>query len=264
MPPPPRRSAAAAAALAAVVLCGGAAGPAAACTTLVAGRLATSDGSVMASHSNDGSADSGGRIQRVRAADHPPGANRTVSGGAIPQVAHTYAYHTEGYAIQNERQVALGESTCSAVFAGQPGRGMLTVIDLGMVALERANSSRAAAQLMGELAERYGYNDAGESLMVIDPQEAFIFHVLPDDTGRSAVWVAQRVPDDGVGVVANAFTVRTVDFEDRHGFLASSNMRAVAARATNWTAGSPLDFARLFSRGEVRKRSLFFPRFTWK
>lgn len=223
---------------------------ASACTTLVAGRLATNDGSVMASHSNDGASNSGGRIQRVLAADWAPGTNRSVSGGSIPQVAHTYAYYTEGYAIQNEKQVALGESTCSAVFGGQPDKGTLTIIDLGMVALERGNTSRGAVQLMGDLAELHGYNDAGESLMVIDPREAFIFHILPDDTGTSAVWVAQRVPDDGVGVVANAFTIREIDFTDTHNFLTSTNMRSVAARATNWTANTPLDFTRVFSKGE--------------
>eukprot|EP01047_Picozoa_sp_COSAG01_P032686 COSAG01_NODE_2375_length_7802_cov_60.079579_1_plen_182_part_00 len=95
--------------------------PAAACTTLIAGRATTVDGSVMASHSNDGAAGSGGRISRVLAADWPAGSNRSVGGGTIPQAAHTYAYHTEGYGIMNEHQVGLGESTCFAVFHGKAG-----------------------------------------------------------------------------------------------------------------------------------------------
>jgi hypothetical protein len=56
---------------------------------------------------------------------------------------------------------------------------------------------------MGDLAFEYGfygtewkgpgmYGEAGEALMVTDPHEAWVFHILPDGTDNSAVWAAQR------------------------------------------------------------------------
>ena len=82
--------------------------PARACTTLVAGRLATADGSVLAAHSNDGDGGTAGNLRRVPPADWPAGAQRKVQGGgSIPQVNHTHAYFTKvgGYAAMNEYQV---------------------------------------------------------------------------------------------------------------------------------------------------------------
>ena len=112
------------------------------------------------------------------------------------------------YAIMNEKSVAIGETTCSGVFgtnaAGHGGKALMSIDTLSRIALERSDTSRQAVQLMGDLAVEYGFYGAGsfegsaESLMVIDPNEGFVFHVLPDDTGTSAIWAAQRVPDDSV------------------------------------------------------------------
>ena len=44
--------------------------PAHACTTLVAAKGATSDGSVMAAHSNDGDGDVAGNLAIVASGDH--------------------------------------------------------------------------------------------------------------------------------------------------------------------------------------------------
>ena len=69
--------------------------------------------------------------------------------------------------------------------------------ELSSIALERCQTARCAIQTMGELATTYGYYgaqwdgdmddiiaEAGEALTVADPKEAWIFHILPDDTGK--------------------------------------------------------------------------------
>ena len=107
-----------------------------ACTTIVAGIGATEDGSVLASHSNDGEGSTDPRLVKIPAADHAPGSMRpiffapetypryvgTSRGdipayrpvgnqtafapiGSIPEVAHTYGYMEETYGALNEYQV---------------------------------------------------------------------------------------------------------------------------------------------------------------
>ena len=78
---------------------------------------------------------------------------------------------------------------------------------------------------------------------VIDPLEAWMFHIVPDDTGASAVWVAQRVPDSHVTVVANSFVIRAVD-PDSPDFMYSANLWSVAEKLGWWDSSRSrlLDF----------------------
>ena len=57
--------------------------------------------------------------------------------------------------------------------------------------------------------------EAGEALTVVDREEAWVFHVLADDTGTSAVWAARKVPDAHVAVVANQFVITTLPPEEQ-------------------------------------------------
>ncbi len=102
--------------------------------------------------------------------------------------------------------MAIGESTCSGRFWAKPkgidgGKALLEVGELSAIALERCATARCAIQTMGDLATEYGYYgaqwdgemddiiaEAGEALTVGDPKEAWIFHILPDDTGGCGGW----------------------------------------------------------------------------
>ena len=132
----------------------------------------------------------------------------------------------------------------------------MSVDTLSQLAMERASSAREAVALMGAMAEQYGFYGAGsfegsaESLMVSDPVEGWVFHVLPDPTGTSAIWVAQRVPPGHVTVVPNIFIIRDVDLTDTSNFLGSVNMYTIARKRGWWKPGTPLDFTGIYSDGE--------------
>ena len=52
-----------------------------------------------------------------------------------------------------------------------------------------------------EYGPSFPMGEGGETLTVTDPNKAWVFHVCADDSGASAVWVAQRVPDNHISVV---------------------------------------------------------------
>ena len=139
------------------------------------------------------------------------------------------------------------------------GKALLEVSELSQIALERTTTARDAIRLMGDLATTYGFYSAawddpqmamgegGEALSVIDKAEAWIFHVSPDNTGSSAVWVAQRVPDENIAVVANSFIIREID-ESSKDFMYSSNLHQVAMEEGFWHPNEgKLNFLKAFA-----------------
>jgi dipeptidase len=274
-----------------------------ACTTTAIGRLATTDGSVIVSQSDDGDGQVDARIVAVPAQTHLPHAHRPIHPdaavgypryvgtdrgnippyapdnydpspsqptGYIPQVATTFAYWEGDYGHLNSQGVGIGETSCSArILAPVDSNAtisLLPVEELSRLAMERTNSSRAAVLLMGALAEKYGFygvlrlpnplstvpNEGGESLMVGDANEAWVFHVLSDGKG-GAIWCAQRVKDQEIAVVANMFTIRDVDLTDTQGqhFLYSDSMVSIALEKGWWKeSDGAFDFTRIYSYGE--------------
>jgi dipeptidase len=267
------------------------------CTTFGVGKKATVDGSVMATHTNDGGGTTDARLVKVPARDFEEGSLRPIMAspenypryvgterkvkeyelencqagddrcynfvpmGFIPQVSHTFAYFEQTYGAMNEKQVGIAESTCSGVYVGVSveagGKALLSVDQLSQIAMERSSTARQAVEIMGELSEKFGFygestsfEGGSESLIVTDPEEAWVFHILADPTQTSSIWVAARIPDDSVAVVANMFTIRDVDLSDTVNYLGRQDMWEIAEEQGLWKQGEEKDFTRTFSDGE--------------
>lgn len=261
-----------------------------ACTTMVVGKNASYDGSVLVSHSDDGLNDAS--IVYVPAMNHKKGSMRAVYYshaaldfkpewgasishrivakdrgraydrsdvpscvplGFIPQVSHTYAYFDGNYGIMNEHQLSIGECTDKAKIHPEPDprKRIFYSSELSRVALERTKTARDAIKLMGEMIEKYGYYGTGETLLVADPDEGWVMEMAGYDMdGTGGVWVAQRVPDDGVFIAANQFRIREVK-TDTNDMMFSKNIFDVAREKGWWDpAKGALDFASVYGDGE--------------
>mmetsp|Transcript_13720 Transcript_13720/g.14261 ORF Transcript_13720/g.14261 Transcript_13720/m.14261 type:complete len:715 (+) Transcript_13720:67-2211(+) len=177
----------------------------------------------------------------------------------VDQVEHTYAYTMGHYPLQNEKQLTMGESTCYTTFWSIPsyfpdGKANFNLRSLMEIAMERCETARCAITTMGDYAVKYGFYaidgsgpkaDSGESLSIGDKKEMWIFHINADDTHESAVWVAQRVPDDEIAVIANQYIIGEIDLSNPDYFMASSNVYDVATRAGLWSPDSGEEFSYL-------------------
>ena len=118
------------------------------CTSIMVGRKASTDGSVITSHTCDGSYRTW--VQMEPAADHQPGEMHPVLRGTmktkfrgdttgvklmgeIPQVAHTYAYLNTAYPCLNEKQLAIGETTFGGPDTLVNAAGWFTIEELERV-----------------------------------------------------------------------------------------------------------------------------------
>ena len=234
------------------------------CTSIMVGKKASADGSVMTSHTCDGRYRTWMDI--VPAATHPrdtittvytgrmhteyaEGTRGMVAKGDIPQASSTYQFLNTTYPCLNEKQLGIGETTITGRRELVNKKGMFMIEELERIALQRCTTARAAIRLMGQLIERYGYGDWGECLTIADPKEVWHFEVFgegPDKVG--GVWAAVRIPDDHVGVSANIARISRIDTKDTANCMASANVFEVAKRMGFWDGKKPFRFWEAYGR----------------
>ena len=237
------------------------------CTALMVGKKASTDGSVMTSHTCDGRYRTW--VQWEPAADYEPGALHPVLRGTmhtkfrgdttgvklIPQVAHTYAYLNTAYPCLNEKQLAIGETTFGGPDTLVNKAGWFTIEELERVALQRCDNARDAIRLMGALAEQYGYGDGGECLTVADKNEVWQFEIVGVGKDKiGAAWVAKRVPDDHVAISANIPRIGKINRKDKD-MMASANVEQVALENGLWDGKGEFVFWKYFNTNYAKGRN---------
>lgn len=228
------------------------------CTTILVGRLASTDGSVMTSHSCDGNYRTWLEIYPHKKWDqgaiHPVywgmlhteeswDMTRVTKKGEIPEVAETYAYLNTAYPCLNEKQLAIGETTIYGRNELINEEGWFLIEELEKIALQRCKTAREAITLIGKLAEQYGYGDMAECITIADPKEVWQLEIAGSGKGKpSAIWCAQRIPDDQVGICANIPRISTIDFKNPDYFMYSTDLQNVAKKLGFWDGKEPLKF----------------------
>jgi len=162
--------------------------------------------------------------------------------GFVQQVEHTYAIYESSYPLINEHGLAMGESTTEAKMilanakVGQldpstnnsaNGTALVLISQAMAIALERCKDARCAITTMGNLLETHGFASeaygASEAVSIVDKQDAWIFEVAGTGKG-SAIWIAKRVPEDHVAVIANSIIIGDVDLDDTENVMHSQNL----------------------------------------
>ena len=217
-----------------------------ACTNLIAGKKATTDGSVMITYAAD-SHGLYGDLSHTPAAKHAPGEMRKVVEwdtnkplGEIPQPAETYNV----VGNMNEFQVAIGETTWGGhkELVDTTGNSVIDYGSLIQIALERSKSAREAIQVMTDLVNEYGYASSGESFSIADKDEVWVLEMIGKGAEKGAVWIAVRIPDNAISGHANEPRIRQVDWTDKENVLYSPDVISFA-RKKGYFDGKDEDFS---------------------
>lgn len=215
------------------------------CTNLIAGKLATVDGSTMITYAAD-SYGLFGSLYHYPARTYPPGTMLDIyewdTGkylGQIKQVEKTLAV----IGNMNENQVSIAETTFGGREELRDTTGIIDYGSLMYIALQRSRSAREAIRIMTSLVEEYGYYSSGESFTIADPNEVWIMEMIgKGPKNKGAVWVAQRIPDDCIAAHANQARITTFPFDDRNNCLYSVDVIAFA-REQGYFKGKNKDFS---------------------
>ena len=227
------------------------------CFTVLVGKNASADGSVVVAHNEDDRGDIVVNLRKIAPRDYGAPQKADLGKGGFHETDGKTAGFlwieatTQEFAdsFVNEHGVLITSDSCpSRVTAEDHTDGGIGWMLRRLVA-EKATSARDAVRIAGELVEKYGYRASGRTYSIADKNEAWLLALL-----RGRRWCAQRVPDDEVAVIPNHFTIRAIRPDDPDHFMGSRDI-VEYAKTNGWcdeAKDGPFDFKKAFERPSTR------------
>ncbi len=192
------------------------------CFTVIVGRKASADGSVIVGHNEDDRGNIIVNLRKIQARDY--GAPQRVGlgkGGTFETDGKTGEFlwieaTTQEFADSfiNGHGVLITSDSCpSRVTKDDVTDGGIGYM-LRRIMAEKATSARDAVNIGGRLVEKYGYRASGRTYLIADRNEAWMMAVL-----KGRYWFAERIPDDEVAVIPNRYTIKHIRLDDPELFL---------------------------------------------
>jgi len=228
------------------------------CFTVLVGKNAAADGSVLVAHNEDDRGQIVVNVRKIKPRDYGGPRKVALGRGAM----HETDGRTAGFlwieattqefadSFINDHGVLITSDSCPSRIAGDDTTDGGIGYMLRRLMAEKASSAREAVKIGGELIEKYGYRASGRTYSIADKNEAWMLAVL-----RGRHWYAQRVPDDEIAVIPNHFTIRGIRPDDPGHFLGSRDIVEYAAK-NGWydeSKDGPFDFKRAFERPSNRE-----------
>ncbi len=197
------------------------------CYSIVVGKDASSDGYVIMAHNEDDGPPCVVNHHKVPREKHSPDEEfRLLNGGQIDEVEETYSYiwsEMPNFLFSDSYINELGVSVASNACPSRENKPELTdggiSYNLRKLVVQRCRTARDGVLLAGKLVEQFGYDASGRTLIICDPDEGWLFAAV---NGKR--WVAQRVPDNHVAIIANTYSIRKIDLSDKVNFLGSPDI----------------------------------------
>ncbi len=178
------------------------------CFAVIAGKNATSDGSVLLAHNED---DRGEQMLNLYVVPH--------TDSTLKYLWAEFPGMEVADAFLNEYGVGIVSNSCPSKEDVKDFTDGGILYEVRTSAAKYAKSARDAVRILGKLVEERGYRGSGRTYSIADCNEAWIFSAVQ---GRH--WVAQRVPDDCVMALPNNYIIDYVDLSDTANFAGSADI----------------------------------------